>query len=80
MGAKQCNLKGGDIVIIKDDDTSCKLAAVNTMKAVDRCIQKVSILVCELDWDRNGKCIGKPMYLDRPIHKLVLLICPSENK
>ena len=44
----------------------------------DGLVQKVKLLMADRDLDDCGKCQSPPSYLDRPIHKLVLLLTTDE--
>ena len=44
----------------------------------DRRVRKVKLFMADGALDSNGKRLKKPCYLDRPVHKLVLLL-PVES-
>ncbi|KAL7859131.1 hypothetical protein SRHO_G00142780 [Serrasalmus rhombeus] len=75
---KRRNAKVNDIVIVQDDTaprTEWKLAKVTKVyPAEDGCIRKLQLLISDSTLDKEGKRIGKPVYLERPIHKTVTLI------
>ena len=41
-------------------------------------VRKVKVLMADGDYDVCGKCQSPPSYLDRPIHKVVLLLTTDE--
>ncbi|KAL7874934.1 hypothetical protein SRHO_G00059040 [Serrasalmus rhombeus] len=75
---KRRNAKVNDIVIVQDDTaprTEWKLAKVTKVyPAEDGCVRKLQLLISDSTLDKEGKHIGKPVYLERPIHKTVTLI------
>ncbi|KAL6472372.1 hypothetical protein MHYP_G00185600 [Metynnis hypsauchen] len=75
---KRRNAKVNDIVIVQDDTaprTEWKLAKVTKVyPAEDGCVRKLQLLISDSTLDKEGKRIGKPVYLERPIHKTVTLI------
>ncbi|KAL7877241.1 hypothetical protein SRHO_G00038840 [Serrasalmus rhombeus] len=75
---KRRNAKVNDIVIVQDDTaprTEWKLAKVTKVyPAEDGCIRKLQLLISDSTLDKEGKRIGKPVYLERPIHNTVTLI------
>ncbi|KAK6181755.1 hypothetical protein SNE40_009544 [Patella caerulea] len=79
------NLQVGDIVISKEEDdqrNKWPLARVTEVyKSHDGEIRKVKILIADRELTTEGKRRSQPTYLDRPIHKLVLLLAAdtSEN-
>ena len=72
------NIKTGDIVLIDDDSlprNHWKLGRIEeVIPSKDLQIRKAKILVGDPCLDKNGKRIKTPSYLERPIHKLVLLL------
>lgn len=75
---KRRNAKVNDIVIVQDvtaPRTEWKLAKVTKVyPAEDGCVRKLQLLISDSTLDKRGKRIGKPVYLERPIHKTVTLI------
>ena len=46
----------------------------------DGLVRKVKLLMADGNLDEHGKRQGPPSYLNRPIHKLVLLLTADEVK
>ena len=46
----------------------------------DGLVGKIKLLTADGNLDEHGKCQGPPSYLNRPIHKLVLLLTADEVK
>lgn len=71
------NLTVGDIVIMKDDNqprNRWQLARVcEAYLDSDGLVRKVKIAMADGDLDSRGKRNGSLTYLERPIHKLILL-------
>lgn len=71
------NLTVGDIVIMKDDNqprNRWQLARVyEAYLDSDGLVRKVKIAMADGDLDSRGKRSGSLTYLERPIHKLILL-------
>ena len=74
----QRNMEIGDIVILKDEDIPrgyWKLARVTEVtKDSDDLVRKVKVLIGDATLSKHGKRLRKPVVLERPIHKLVLLL------
>ena len=51
---------------------------VQTIPSDDSHVRKVKLLMADGALDHKGKRLRPPSYLDRPIHKLVVLL-PAEN-
>ncbi|XP_070541656.1 uncharacterized protein [Ptychodera flava] len=72
------NLKVGDVVLLREDDAfrnQWKLARViETLCDDDGLIRRVKILMGDRHLSKQGKRLNKEVILERPIHKLVLLI------
>ena len=72
------NLEVGDVVLVKEDDlVRCqwrlgKIIEVKVSK--DKQVRTVRILMGEPNLTKEGKRTSKPTILERPIHKLVVLI------
>ena len=78
----QRNLSVGDIVIMKENDVTRykwplgKVSKVYPSK--DGLIRKVKIPRSDRNLDSQGRKKSPPIYLDRPVQKLVLLL-PQEK-
>ena len=76
------NLAVGDIVISKESEEACNKWPLGTVVQVypseDGLVRKVKLVMADGDLDDCGKCQSPPSYLDRPIHKLVLLLTTDE--
>ena len=72
------NVQIGDIVLLKDEDlVRCqwKLAkVVQTMPSQDNLVRKVRLLMADDTLTNKGKRVKAASYLDRPIHKLAILV------
>ncbi|XP_032446364.1 uncharacterized protein LOC116737375 [Xiphophorus hellerii] len=72
------NAKLNDIVILQEDSSprnKWKLARVTEVyPSTDGRIRKVKLLLSDSTLDKDGKRTVKPVYLDRPVHKTVLLL------
>ena len=72
------DLKIGDVVISKESEGPrgrWPLArVVQVLPSEDGRIRKVKILIADETLDGKGKRIKSPSLLDRPVHKLVLLL------
>ena len=77
------NLEVGDVVMLKDEDvqrTCWKLAKVIEVVAdQDGLVRKVKILMGDACLSKEGKRIKEATVLERPIHKLVLLLEASQE-
>lgn len=75
------NLQVGDIVILKDDSlprNRWKLAQVEeTYPTNDGYVRKVKLAVSTDSLDSSGKRTSPVVYLERPVHKLILLLSPD---
>ena len=71
------DVRHGDIVIVKDDNlprNKWTLAMVeDTFPSADGRVRKVKLRVATQQLDGSGRRIGKLSFIERPIHKLVLL-------
>ena len=78
------NVEVDDVVIIKDEDlprNQWRLARVaQTHPSDDGLVRKVKLLIADSFLDRNGRKSKPPVYLDRPVQKLVLLVSCEETK
>ena len=77
------NLEEGDIVLVKDEDlvrSHWKMArVVETMASKDGLVRKVKLLMSDSMLSKDGRRVRKASYLERPIHKLTVLIENSKN-
>lgn len=76
------DLRVGDVVIVKDGDLTRNkwplAKVVQTLPSEDNHVRKFKLLMADGALDHRGKRLHPPSYLDRPIHKLVLLL-PAED-
>ena len=72
------NLQVGDVVIVKNDNvirSQWRLGRVTEVTASkDGLVRKVRLLIGDASLDDNGRRVRPATYLERPIHKLVLLL------
>ena len=77
------NLSVGDVVVSKEDEgprNQWPLArVVEVYPSEDGCIRKVKIVKADGELDNQGRRRKPSTFLDRPIHKLVLLV-PSADE
>ena len=77
------NLMVGDIVISKEnEDARCRwplARVVDVYPSKDGCVRKVKICMADRLLDSKGKRQRSPTELDRPVHKLVLLISTCDK-
>ena len=78
------NLKINDIVISKED-SGCRnqwpLARVSEVyPSEDGQVRKCKILMSDKSLDNQGRRQSKPVYLQRPVHKLVLLLAVEDQE
>ena len=76
------NLGVGDVVISKESEEARNKwplgRVVQVYSSEDGLVRKVKLLMADEDLDDCGKRQSPPSYLDRPIHKLVLLLTTDE--
>ena len=76
------NLAVGDIVISKESESTRNKwplgKVVQVYPSDDGYVRKVRLLMADGNLDDSGKHQRPPSYLDRPIHKLVLLLTADE--
>lgn len=76
------NLAVGDVVISKESEGARNKwplgRVVQVYPSEDGFVRKVKLLMADGDLDDRGKRQGPPSYLERPIHKLVLLLTADE--
>ena len=74
----QRNLQKGDIVMLKDENVPrnlWRLARVRDVSPSKDClVRKVKLAIANSSLDKQGLRIGGTQYLERPIHKLVLIM------
>lgn len=72
------NTKVNDIVILQEDSSprnQWRLARVTEVyPSTDGIVRKVKLLISDSTLDSQGRRITKPVYLDRPVQKTVVLI------
>ena len=77
------DLQSGDIVILTEDNVprnKWKLARVEeTLLCVDGMVRKVKLAIGDTELDKKGKRVHPQTYLERPVHKLILLMENPEN-
>lgn len=78
----QRNLEVNDIVILKDEGlcrTDWSIAkVVETFPSDDGLVRKVKLVMATRDLDKHGKPLHKRTVLERPVHKLIVLIPNSK--
>lgn len=78
------NLQVGDVVISKEKDETRNqwpLARVEeTLPSIDGRVRKVKILMADGALDNQGKRQHSPSLLERPVHKLVLLLSTKDSE
>ena len=81
---KRRNVQVGDVVLLKDDSLPrnswplCKVVKANT--SCDNLVRTVKLQIGNPNLTHNGKRIGKVSYLERPVHKVIVLIENNDNK
>ena len=80
---EEANVKDGDVVILKDENASrsdWKVArVVETLPSKDGLVRKVKLLMATPQLDDQGKPLQQRSFLERPIHKLVVLVSQNEQ-
>ncbi|XP_030834543.1 uncharacterized protein LOC115921321 [Strongylocentrotus purpuratus] len=80
---KKTNVHVDDIVLLKDEAicrTDWRVARVmETMSSDDGLVRKVRLLMATPDLDKKGKPVNKRTTLERPVHKLVVLIRSTDK-
>ena len=78
------NLEVGDVVVLKEEDLPriCwKLARISrTYPGTDGLVRKVQIVLATDTLDDRGRQTKQAVHLERPIHKLVLLVPNNSNE
>ena len=77
----QRNLKKGDIVIVKEEQGRCMwplARVVDCYPSEDGFVRKVQLMMSDRNLDDQGKRRQPASFLDRPVHKLVLLLAADE--
>jgi len=76
------NLAVGDIVISKESEGARNKwtlgRVVQVYPSEDGFVRKVKLLMADGNLDDRGKRQSPPSYLERPIHKIVLLLTADE--
>ncbi|XP_033638549.1 uncharacterized protein LOC117299199 [Asterias rubens] len=77
------NIQKGDVVISKETDTTRNqwplARVIDTYPSKDDKVRTVKLLMADGERDSQGRRKRPPSILDRPIHKLVLLV-PTQDK
>ena len=71
------NVQLGDVVILKDDDirSNWQLAIVEeAFPSADGQVRKVKLRIADKSLNKDGQRVKNVSYLERPIHKLVVLV------
>lgn len=75
---EQRNAKINDIVLLKDEITprnQWRLARIiDVCPGKDGKVRKVKLLMSDPTLDERGKRVTKPVYLERPVQKTVILL------
>ena len=73
----QRNMAVNDVVLMKDENAPRNVWRLARVKEVfptqDGLVRKVKLTMAARSLDKNGKRIEEVQYLDRPVHKLVLI-------
>ena len=81
--SKRRNLQVDDVVVVMDDNSprnSLRIARVEEVYPDDDgLVRKVRIKIADRNLDRNGRPVGPPVSLCRPVQKLILLL-PHEER
>jgi hypothetical protein len=76
--SSESNLKVGAVVLVSDENASRNLwklgRVVEVFPGSDGNVRKVKVLIGDCSLANNGKRVSLPQYLERPIHKLVLVL------
>lgn len=74
----QDNIREGDIVLLQEDGicrTDWKTArVVKTFPGDDGRVRRVKLLMATSELDKHGKPLRQRSYLERPVHKLIVLL------
>lgn len=77
------HFKEGDVIRLMNRDVPQShwslVRLSETKKSEDGCVRKVNILMIEPNCSIEGKRMGKPVILERPLHKLINLIRSENN-
>ena len=78
------DMRIGDVVIVRDGDrarSDWRLGRVaDVFPDADGHVRKVRVRLSDPHLDADGKRVGSSAFLERPIHKLVLLLETEDNK
>ena len=81
--APRVSPKSGQVVLSKEDERPCNqwplAKVIKAHSSEDGRVRKVRILKADGNLDRQGTRQKPSTFLDRPIHKLVLLV-PTEHQ
>ena len=73
----------GDVVIVKDDNlprNRWQLARmVHPYASDDGLVRRVKVVVTDPSLDKHGKRSKEPVFFERPVQKLVLLMAPHRG-
>ena len=71
-------MKLGDIVVLHDDGLFCGHwrmgKVIETVVDEDKLVRKVKVLIGDKHLSGDGKRLSEPSVLERPIHKLTVLV------
>ena len=77
------NLQQGDVVIVRNDNLPRNMWQIARVEEAycdpDGYVRKAKLAVGDVTLDGKGRRVKNISYLERPVHKLVLLV-PSENR
>ena len=71
------NIAIGDVVILNDEGLRGQFnlaRVIDTIPEADNLTRRVKLMMATSDLGKDGKRQGKPIVLERPIHKLTLLV------
>ena len=78
------NLSVGDVVLSKEDEGPCNqwplVRVVQVFPSEDGCVRKVKIVKADGGLDNLGRRRKPPTFLNRPIHKLSLLVSSKDGE
>ena len=76
--AKEQEIGVGDIVLVKDVNTVrgqwSMARVIETLPSSDGLVRRVKLIVGDMDLNKDGSRRRKQLVMERPIHKLVLLV------
>lgn len=75
---KRRNVQIGDIVVLKEENLPRNMWKMGKVVSVnvsdDQCVRSVKLQMGDSNLDKLGRRVNKPCYLERPVHKIVVLI------